>query len=206
MICPPRAPSCSSGVQIGFLTHDDRSSGAKVHQRKGGPYATPHDVSLARFTTLVLTVATAPYLALADTGDVVKATSDTAAANYGRARGQAYLSSAAPDRRPQALANAYETTKRHVESAYEHSKQFLIDSAHGRASQELSGKNHAWQQEEAETRRPVSSGSSIGAYGRDGIRSYTAHPAEPPRVLSNAYEKTKGYVWMSIRGSPSTGG
>jgi hypothetical protein len=139
-------------------------------------------------TTLVLTLAAASYLALADTGDVVRSSSDTAAANYGRAGGQAYWSTAELSRTPQALVNAYETTKGYVKSAYEQSKEFLIDSAHGRASQELAA--------EAVIRQPVSSGPSIGAYGRDGARSYwsTAQPTEPPRVVADAYEKTKGYV------------
>ena len=145
-------------------------------------------------TTLVLILG-ASCLALAETGDAVRSSSDTAA-NYGRAGGQAYFSTAQPPRTPQALVNAYETTKGYVEHAYEQSKEFLIASAQGRASQEMAGENRASPQGEVDTRQPVTSGASIGAYGREGVRTYwsTAQPTEPPRVLTDAYEKTKGYV------------
>jgi hypothetical protein len=83
-----------------------------------------------------------------------------------------------------------------VEHAYEQSKEFLIASAQGRASQELADENRASQQGEVQARQPVTSGASIGAYGREGVRTYwsTAQPTEPPRVLTDAYEKTKGFV------------
>ena len=146
-------------------------------------------------TTLVLTLAVS-CLALADTGDVVRSSSDTATANYGRAGGQAYFSTAQPPQTPQALANAYETTKGYVEHAYEKSKEFLIDSAHGHASQELADENRAWQQGEVGAGKPVTSGAAIGAFGRAGTQSplNTAEPRQPPQLLSNAYEKTKAYV------------
>jgi hypothetical protein len=140
-------------------------------------------------TTLVLTLAAAPCLALADTG-AAGSSSDPAAANYGRAGGPDFSTAQPPRTPPQPLVNAYETTKGHVEKAYEESKQFLIDSAHGRASQKQAGEDRALQQGEVETRPPV------GVYGRAGVPTYwsTAQPAEPPRVLTQSYEKTKGYV------------
>ena len=144
-------------------------------------------------TTLVLIMAAQSGLALADTGDVVRSSSDTAAANYGRAGGQAYFSTAQPPRTPHALTDAYETTKGYVEHAYEKSKAFLIDSAHGHASKELAGENRASQ---VEIRQPVTSGASVGAYGREGVRTYwsTAQPTEPPRVLTDAYEKAREFL------------
>ena len=150
---------------------------------------------LAGFSTLVLILALPSYLALADAGDVVKPSSEAAGTTYGRAGGQAYFSTAQPPRTPQALVDAYDNTKGYVEHTYEKSKEFLIDSAHGRASQELARENRAWQQGEA-SRRPVTSGTAIGAFGRAGIQSSlnTAEPAQPPQLLSNAYEKTKEYV------------
>ena len=143
-------------------------------------------------TTLVLILA-APCLALAETGDVVRSNSDTMT-NYGRAGGQAYFSTAQPSRTPQVVVNAYEATKGYVGHAYEQTKGFLIDSAQGRASQELAAQNRAWQQGEVD--KPITSGASIGAYGREGVRTYwsNAQPTEPPRVVTDAYEKTKSYV------------
>jgi hypothetical protein len=132
---------------------------------------------------------------------VVKSSPDTAAANYGRAGGQAYFSTAQPPRTPQALTDAYQTSKGYVERAYEKSKEFLIDSAHGHASQELAGDNRVSQQGEVETRQPVTAGASVGAYGREGMRTYwsTAQPTEPPRVLTDAYEKTREFLTETLR-------
>ena len=146
-------------------------------------------------TSLVLILA-APYMVLAERGDPVRSSSDTAAANYGRAGGQAYFSTAQPPRTPQALVNAYETTKGYVEHAYDQSKEFLIASAQGHASQELAAENGASRHGDVDTRQPVTSGGSIGAYGREGVRTYwsTVQPTEPPQVLTDAYEKTKGFV------------
>lgn len=143
-------------------------------------------------TTVVLILA-APCLALAETGDAVRSSPDTAAANsnYGRAGGQAYISTAQPPQTPQALVNAYVTTKGYVAHAYEQTKGFLIDSAQGRASQELAAQN-----QQGEVDKPITSGASIGAYGREGVRTYwsNAQPTEPPRVVTDAYENAKSYV------------
>src|ERR1700674_4664983 len=93
------------------------SKGKEDHMRLNTTY------HLLASTTLVLSLAAASHLALADTG-AAGSNSDTAAANYGRAGGQTDFSTAQPPRTPQALVNAYETTKGYVERAYEQSKEF----------------------------------------------------------------------------------
>jgi hypothetical protein len=147
-------------------------------------------------TTLILVLATPSCLALAATSDVVRSSSGTAATSYGRAGGQAYFSTAQPPRTPQALTDAYETTKGFVEHAYDKSKEFLVESAQGNASKEQAAQTEAWQQGEVGANKPVTSGAAIDAFGRAGTQSSlnTAEPRQPPQVLSNAYEKTKAYV------------
>jgi hypothetical protein len=148
-------------------------------------------------TTLVLALAAPSCLALA--GDAVRSTSDTATANYGRAGGQAYFSTAQPPQTPRALIKAYETTKEYVEHAYEKSKEFLVESAQGRASTEQAAQTGTWQQGEVGAGKPVTSGAAIGAFGRAGTQSSlnTAEPRQPPQLLSNAYEKTKEFLTES---------
>jgi hypothetical protein len=86
-----------------------------------------------------------------------------------------------------------------VEHAYEQTKGFVIDSAQGRASQELAAQNRAWQRGEVD--KPITSGASIGAYGREGVRTYwsNAQRTEPPRVVTDAYEKTKEFLTATPR-------
>jgi hypothetical protein len=187
MVRTRRAAICSCGFQIGFsYTRDDRTF---IDRKKEDPMRLNTTYHLLASSTLVLTLAAASYLALADTGGVAGSSSDTAAPNYGRAGGQADFSTAQPPRTPQTLGDAYETTKGHVERAYEQSKEFLVDSVNGRASQKPAGENRV-QQGEVQARQ------SLGVYGRAGVPTYwsTTQPTEPPRVLTNAYEKTRGYV------------
>jgi hypothetical protein len=142
-------------------------------------------------TTLILVLATPSCLALAATSDVVRSGSGAAATSYGRAGGQAYFSTAQPPRTPQALTDAYETTKGFVEHAYEKSKELVVESAQGSASKE-----QAAQTDEVGANKPVTSGAAIDAFGRAGTQSSlnTAEPRQPPQLLSNAYEKTKASV------------
>jgi hypothetical protein len=148
---------------------------------------------LIGLTTLAVTLAAPSYVAFAEpTTDAVTSNSDASAANYGRAGGRASLSTE-PTQPPQVLVDAYEQTKASVERAYEKSKQFLVDSAHGRVGDAQASVS---EQAEGADRMRVTSGNGIGAFGRAGTRDYlsSAPPRPVPEVLSNAYEKTTAFV------------
>ncbi len=144
-------------------------------------------------TSLVLAIAAPSYLAFAEpaTG-VVTSNPDASVANYGRAGGQASLSTE-PTPLPQPLINAYEQTKASVERAYEKSREFLAESAQGRVRAAQASER---EQGEAIPRKSVTSGGGIGAFGRAGKQDYlsSAPPRQPPQIFSDAYDKTKAFV------------
>ena len=144
---------------------------------------------LGSTTTLVLALAALSYPAFAQAAaDAVTSNPDASVTNYGRAGGQAHLSTQ-PTQPPQVLTDAYQQTKAFVEHTYEKSKEFLVESAQGRASQERAA------QGEVEAQKPITSGGGIGAFGRAGTQSsLSMAPREVPQPLSNAYENTKAYV------------